>query len=53
MTQPHIDTPQINLIKEKHDGKSDKDVVKLKICRDTTLHTLDLYEFKLSLFDNG
>ena len=53
MTQPHVDPPPINLIKEKHYGKSDKDFVKLKLRRDPTLTMLDLYEFKMSLFDNG
>ena len=43
----------IPLIKENNDGKSDKDFVKLKLCRDPTLPTSDLYEFKMSLFDNG
>ena len=28
MTQPHIETPQITLIKDKYDGKSYKCVVK-------------------------
>ena len=53
MTQPHVDPPPINLIKEKHYGKSDKDFVKLKLRRDPTLHMSDLYEFKISLFENG
>ena len=53
MTRPHMDTPLIPLIKEAHYGKSDKDSVKLKSRRDTMLSTLDLYEFKMSFFDNG
>ena len=53
MTQQHVDPPLIPLIQETHDGKSDKDVVKLKLCRDPTSYTSDLYEFKMSLFDNG
>ena len=53
MTQPHVDPPSIPLMKENHDGKSDKYFVKLKMRRDTTLPTLELYEFKMSLFDNG
>ena len=52
MTQPHADTPFIPLIKENNDGKSDKDFVKLKLYIDPTLSTSDLYEFKMSLFDN-
>ena len=53
VTQPHVDPPTIPLIKENHDGKSDKDFVKLKLCRDPTSPTPDLYEFKMSFFDNG
>ena len=53
MTQPHVDPPPIPLIKEKHYGNSDKYFVKGKLCRDPTSTTLDLYEFKMSLFDNG
>ena len=52
-TQAHIDPPPIPLVKEKHDGKSNKYFVKLKLRRYTTSPTLDLYEFKMSLFDNG
>ena len=52
-TQPHIGPPPIPLIKEKHDGKSDKDSIKLKMHRDPTSLMLDLYEFKMPLFDNG
>ena len=51
-TQPHIKPLTIPLIKENHDGKSDKDFVKLKLCKDPTSSTLDLYEFKMSLFYN-
>ena len=52
MTQPHIDPPPITLIKEKHDSKSDKCFVKLKLCRYPISPTSDLYEFKMSLFEN-
>ena len=31
----------------------DKYFVKLKLCRDPTLSTSDLYELKMSLFENG
>ena len=44
---------QRKVIKENHNGKSDKYFVKLKLHRDTTSSTSDLYEFKISLFDNG
>ena len=53
MTQPHLYPPSIPIIKENHYGKSDKDVVKLKLRRDPTLPTSNLYGFKISLFDNG
>ena len=53
MTHPHIESPPIPLIKENHDGKSDKDFVKIKQRRDPTPSTSDLYEFKMYLFDNG
>ena len=52
-TQPHVDPPPITLIKENHDGKSEKYFVKLKLRRDPTSPTSDIYEFKMSLFDNG
>ena len=47
MTQPHIEPPMIPLIKENVSGKSDKDFVKLKLCRDPISSTSDLYEFKM------
>ena len=50
---PHVEPPSIPLIQETHNGNSDKDFVKLKLCRDPTLSTLDLYDFKIYLFDNG
>ena len=53
MTQPHMDLPPISLIKERYDGKSGRYFVKLKIRRDTRSPTLDIYEFKMSLFDSG
>ena len=53
MTQPNVDTQMIPIIKENHDGKPDKDFVKLKLHRDYVLPMLDLYEFKIYLFDNG
>ena len=53
MTQSHVEPLPINLIKGTYDGKSDKDIVKLKLRRDPTSSKLDLYEFSMSLFDNG
>ena len=52
-TQPHVEPLLIPLIKEKYDGKPDKDFVKLKLRIHPTLTTSDLYEFKMSFFDNG
>ena len=51
--QPHVDTPPNNLIKSKNDNKSSNYLVKLKLCRYPTSYFSDLYEFKMSLFDNG
>ena len=53
VSQPHVKPPPIPLIQETYDGKSGKDVVKLKLRRDPTSYTSDLYESKMSLFDNG
>ena len=53
MTHPHVDPSEIPLIKENHDGKSDKYFLKLKLRRYPKSSTSDLYEFKISLFDNG
>ena len=52
MTQVHVEPPMIPLIKGRYDGKWDKDFVALKLRRDPTSSTSDLYEFKMSLFDN-
>ena len=53
MNHPHVEPQLIPLIIETHDGKSDKDFSKLRLCRDPSSSTTDLYEFKMSLFDNG
>ena len=53
LTQVHVELPPVPLIKFKSDGKSDKYFVKLKLFMDPTSGTSDLYEFKMSLFDNG
>ena len=52
MTQEHVEPPPINLIKGSYNGKSETYSVKLKLCIDITSSTSDLYEFKMSLFDN-
>ena len=53
MTHQYVERLTIPLIQENHDGKSEKDFVKLKLRRDPTLPTSDLYEFKMSLFENS
>ena len=53
MTQPHLDPAPIPLIKEKHNGKSCKYFVALKLRIYPTSSIPDLYEFKISLPDNG
>ena len=53
MTQPHAEPLTIPLIKENHDRKSNKYSVKLKLRKDPISPTSDLYEFKMSLFENG
>ena len=53
-TRPaHVEPLPIPLIKEMYYGKSDKDLIKLKFCRDPKSSTSYLYEFKMSLFDHG
>ena len=46
-------TPSTPLMKVKHDDKSDKDFVKLKLCRDLMSEKSDLYDFKTAFFENG
>ena len=50
--QIHIESPLILFIKIKNDTKLDKYCVKIKFIRDNTAERLDIYEFKMSLFDN-
>ena len=42
--QPHVEPPPIPLIKNKHDNNLEKDFVKIKLHRDPTSSSLDLYE---------
>ena len=51
--QVHVDPPLITLIKVKNDEKLDKYFVKIILRRYPTPEKSDLYEFKMSLFDNG
>ena len=53
MTQALMVPPPIPLIKGTYDGQPDKDIVKLKLRRDPTSSTSDIYEFSMSLFENG
>ena len=52
-TPTHADPPPILLAKEISASKSDGDYSQLKLCRDPTTSTLDLYEFRMYLFDHG
>ena len=49
----HVEPPLITLIKRKNNEKSDEDCLKIKLRRDPTSKKSDLYEFKMTLFDNG
>ena len=49
----HVYPPSIPTIRGKHDDKSGKDFIKLKLRRDLTSEKLDPYEFKITLFKNG
>ena len=51
--QVNVDPPPTPLIKINHTDKSDKDFIKLKLHAYLTSEKLDLYEFKMDLFDNG
>ena len=51
--QVHVEPPSIPLIKINKDDKSDKYFVEIKLRRDPTPEKLDLYKFKIALFDNG
>ena len=53
MKQAHVEPLTNLLIKSKQEDKSEKGFVKLKLCKDTTSATSELYEFKIYLFDNG
>ena len=51
--QVYMGLPPFMLLKITNDDKSDKDCVKIKLRRYTTSQKLDLYIFKMALFDNG
>ena len=48
----NVDPPPIPVIKSKKYDKPDNDCVKSKLSRDPTSEKSDLYEFKMTLFDN-
>ena len=50
--QFHIEPHPIPLIKINNDEKLDIYFVKIQLCRGPTLENSDLYEFKITLFDN-
>ena len=49
----YMDTSLIAPIKSKSDEKLGKYCVKIKLRRDLTSQKLELYEFKIALFDNS
>ena len=49
----NAEPPPNPIIKIKHNDKSEKDFLKLTLCRDPTSEMSDFYEFKIVLFDNG
>ena len=51
--QVHVDTPPIPLIISNKNDRSDKYFYEIKLGRDLTSEKLDLYEFKMALFNNG
>ena len=51
--QVHMKPPPIPLIKIKNYEKSDKYCIKIKFLMDILSKKLDLYEFKMALFDNS
>ena len=53
VVQAYVEPPPIPLIKGINDVKSDKDFVKPKFHRDLTSSTSYIYEFRVSLFENG
>ena len=53
MIQAHVEPPPIPLIKGTYYGKSEKYFINLKLRRYPVSSTSDLYESRMSLFDNG
>ena len=53
MKQSYVEPPTIPPIKSKQENKSDKYFVKIKLSKDMTSDMLELYNFKMDLFENG
>ena len=53
IVQLHVKPLPNPLIKIKHNDNLDKDLINIKLRRDPGSQKLDLYEFKMSLFNNG
>ena len=51
--QIHVEPHPTNLTKIKTDTKLEKYDVKIKLPINTTLEAYDIYDFKMSLFENG
>ena len=49
----HVEPPPITLIKETYNGKSYKYFFRIKLCRDLSSSTSDLYEFSMYFFEHG
>ena len=50
--QIHVKPPPIMLIKVKNDTRSENDCVEIKLPRYPMPEKLDMYYFKMALFDN-
>ena len=51
--QVYVEPLLTSVIKGKYNSKSDKYFLELKLSRDPTSSTSDLYEFNIYLFHNG
>ena len=49
----HIETPPIPLIKCNTEKKSESALTKVKLRRNPTSFMLDIYKYKITLFENG
>ena len=53
VVQLHVYPPPTPLIKRNDGDNPEKYFVNIKLCRDPTSGKLDLYELKISIFDDG